>query len=215
MVAADPAAWWSALVQLAKSEPLDSSALDRLGNYPLVALLRSESSTYERIVVETAHDEPAIAALAFVAFESIHQARGNLYAGEAAAVSLLGLDTTVAAWIRIAERCDAIGWNAEGFNTVDFWAFHLGGHLARANPELGWDYVRHLVAAVPERFLLHVGSGDLEDFCWAAATTYIDQIELEARRDPRFRIALGAVWPGGESMPPEVYDRIRRAAAAT
>ena len=65
---------------------------------------------------------------------------------------------------------------------------------------------------MPETELDYVGAGELEDFCWEVAPAFIERIEAEAVRNPRFRLALASVWPGAGTIPPEMYSRIRAAA---
>jgi hypothetical protein len=74
--------------------------------------------------------------------------------------------------------------------------------LETTAPEIGWAFVLGLVSVVPAELLGHVGGAELEDFCWAAADEYVDRIVEQAPSDPRFRVALGPVWPGGKAISP-------------
>ena len=153
-----------------------------------------------------------MAALAFQAFEMILRAPGgDVWAGMAAALSALGVDTAVTAWIRLYQRLEQSGWTKAAWDSPDYWAFNLAGAVAKDSPELSWAFLLGLIAAVPDSLLLHVGAGELEDFCWAASESYIERIEAEAAGDPRFRRALTHVWPGGDQIPSTLYARIRAA----
>ena len=149
------------------------------------------------------------------------------HSSTAVAVRALGIDAAVEAAKRLAERVASGG----DFDGPDFWAFLLGMQLGQGDPELGWEYVCRLVDAVAdqEAVLSLVGAGWLEDFCWFAAPAFIDRIVERARLNDAFRAALGEVWPGGADIPagesvpegcvagpripPEIYARIRSAAA--
>jgi hypothetical protein len=202
------------MLELVTTETIDDAGVRRLADIPFRTLLSVGGETYQRRAVDAARNHPTLAALVFEALEGELQTPGNLYSGAAAAVALLGVETAVAAWVRLYTGREESGWDKSGWDTVDFWAFMLGGHLGRSAPALGWAFVCGLIAAVPDTLLEHVGASELEDFCWEAAATYIDRIEAESARDPRFRRALRHVWPGGETISPAIYRRIRQAAAA-
>jgi hypothetical protein len=209
-----PDAWWIALLELVRTTTISQEGVRRLADIPLRVLLSVGGETYQRFAVDAARDHATMAALAFEALERDLGTPGEIWSGAAAVVELLGVDTAVAAWVRLYAGLADSGWSEAGWKTVDFWAFMLGGHLGASAPALGWDFVRGIVAAVPDTLLEHVGSSELEDFCWAAADAYIDRIEAESVRDPRFQRALRAVWPGGATISPAIYLRIRQAAAA-
>jgi hypothetical protein len=202
------------MLQVVTRETIGDAGVRRLADIPFRALLSVGGETYRRRAVAAARGQPSVAALVFETLKDDLAIPGKLYSGDAAAVALLGVDTAVAAWVRLSTGLEKSGWDKSGWDTVDFWAFMLGGHLGRAAPALGWDFVRALVVAVPDTLLDHVGASELEDFCREAAAAYIHRIEAESARDPRFRQALRSVWPGGEAIPPAIYSRIRQAAAA-
>jgi len=201
------------MLELVRTTPVSDAGVRRLADIPLRVLLSVGGETYQRRAVDAARDHPTMAALAFDALERDLGTVGETWGGAAAAVALLGVETAVAAWVRLYTGLEKAGWTESGWDTVDFWAFMLGGHLGAAAPALGGDFVCGLIAAVPDTLLGYVGASELEDFCWEAGAEYIDRIEAESARDPRFRRALRDVWPGGERISPAVYLRIRQAAA--
>ena len=137
-------------------------------------------------------------------------ASANVRAGKARAVAMVGLDAAVEAARRLLEQAASI----EEWESPDFWAFDLGRVLGSADPELGWEFVCRIVEVVSDQARPLAGAGELEDFCWAAAPAFIERIEEQARRSQAFREALGSVWPGGDSIPPAIYARIRAAATS-
>ncbi len=168
-------------------------------------------------VVDCSSDEPRVlrdgaieAGLLVDALETALMGdRGSLDVAKSRAVRAVGIEAAVMAAKRLAERV-AVGGDYE---SPDFWAFRLGAELGRGDPELGWEFLCRLTEAVHgEAPLSLIGASQLEDFCWVAAPAFIDRIEERARTHPRFRRALGEVWPGRGTIPAETYARILRAA---
>lgn len=208
----DPGAWWSGATEAVKASS-DEVLLSRLDWLPFTAVLVAGGEPLQRRAAEGARADPRVAAVVFWALEDQPTLPGQPWGQEAAVASLLGLDVVVATQIRLltAVRSAPLG-DRSVWHSIDFWPNLLGGRLGRIAPELGWDYVRRLIAAAPDDLLTLIGANDLEGFCWNAAAAYIERIEQEAARDPRFRAALGSVWPGGDTVPAETYARLRRAA---
>jgi hypothetical protein len=94
----------------------------------------------------------------------------------------------------------------------DVWTIGLVGTAASVDPDFVWAFLLDVLATISDGALTMFGCGDLEDFCWAASDRFIDRIEEAARNNARFRAALACVWPGGDTIPPEIYQRIRAAA---
>ena len=135
--------------------------------------------------------------------------RASLDVAKSHAVRVVGVEAAVVAAKRLTERVAAGG----DHESPDFWTFLLGAELGRGDPELGWEFLCRMTEAVSgEKALSLIGASQLEDFCWVAATAFIDRIEERARTHPQFRTALGSVWPGRGTIPAETYARIRRAA---
>ena len=53
-----------------------------------------------------------------------------------------------------------------------------------------------------------LAAGPLEDLIEDHGPQWIDRIELEARRNPKFRYLLGGVW---QSSTPEIWARVEKA----
>jgi hypothetical protein len=94
----------------------------------------------------------------------------------------------------------------------NIWTIGLVGTAASVDPDFVWTFPLDLLATIYDAAVCMFGCGDLEDFCWAVSDLFIDRMEETARKDARFRSALGCVWPGGERTSPETYARIRSAA---
>lgn len=61
-----------------------------------------------------------------------------------------------------------------------------------------------------QRVCGNLAAGPLEDLLFHHGPKFIEEVEVEARRDIRMRWLLGGVWPG--SMDDAVSARVRRAA---
>jgi hypothetical protein len=205
----DPETWW--LVALEAIRYASPDDLRILGLWPFRVLLAVGGEPLQQRAVVIARDDPKMAAILVEALEDSFAVPGQVWSGMTEMVRLLGLETAIAAAMRHADRVAAIhGDDAD--DTPDFWAFDLGGRLARNVPELAWAFVTGLIAGVSEPALDFVGAGELENFCWVVGATFIERIEAEAECNPRFRRALGSVWPGNEVIPADTYRRIRAAA---
>lgn len=55
----------------------------------------------------------------------------------------------------------------------------------------------------------NIASGPLEDLLSLHGSELIEQIEIEARRNPAFNLLLGGVWQN--DMPSEIWERIQAA----
>jgi hypothetical protein len=74
--------------------------------------------------------------------------------------------------------------------------------LIARDAELSFRLVQHLVkAASSDVELANVAAGPLEDLLGKWCTIVLPQVELEARRDPKFRRCLSGVWTSG--LPPD------------
>ena len=73
-----------------------------------------------------------------------------------------------------------------------------------------WTLILQLLADVPEDTVTFVGAGPLETFVKASATEFIDQIEREHKRNPRFQAALFEIWLRRGELPPETEGRLLR-----
>jgi hypothetical protein len=113
-------------------------------------------------------------------------------------------DAAIQAFIRHAE----LGTR----DRESFWGWDAVNDIVHAAPpEDAWDLVVELVRRAPDQVLGHVAAGPLEDLVRLHGAALVEWIEGEARRDARFRWALGAAWLSRGALPPEVEDRILRA----
>jgi L-threonylcarbamoyladenylate synthase len=169
-------------------------------------------------VVDCSGDEPKVLRMGAISAgllvgaleDELGSGSENVWAGKARAVAVVGLDAAVEAASRLLDQAAA----TKEWESPDFWAYDLGRVLGSADPELGWAFVCRLVEVVSDRARPLAGAGELEDFCWVAGSAFIDRIEAQARSSTAFREALAEVWPGGETVPAEVYARIRKASEA-
>jgi hypothetical protein len=72
-----------------------------------------------------------------------------------------------------------------------------------------------LVRTAPDDRLEHVGAGPVEDLVEKHAAALIDRIEAEARRDPRFREALGSIWLVAEDISAPILARLQDVTGGT
>jgi hypothetical protein len=106
---------------------------------------------------------------------------------------------------------DAYLGHYETRDSALFWAFEEIGEITRTDPERGWDLTLRLIARAPNpMFLSYVAAGPLEELLTHHGSAVIDRVELAARRDPKFRLALCDVW-GTSRVAGDIFDRVRRA----
>jgi hypothetical protein len=93
---------------------------------------------------------------------------------------------------------------------ADFWAFdEVFDRVTNGDdPHRAWELVLALVEAADDTNLEYVGAGPLEDLVKRFALKLIGEIEIQARRDPKFRRCLGAVWLSQGSLPADVLSRV-------
>ena len=92
---------------------------------------------------------------------------------------------------------DWLGYHAAGCKATDsrFSAWQDVDDLVHRDPEAGWALILELIAAASDdRLLANVAAGPLEDLLVRAPEQFIERVELEARRDPKFRRCLTGVW---------------------
>jgi hypothetical protein len=73
-----------------------------------------------------------------------------------------------------------------------FWAWDKAHRLIESDPEVGWRIVCGLVGASSRGVLGHVGAGPIEDFVQMHRKWH-PKVVARARRDKKFRVALGRV----------------------
>jgi len=93
-----------------------------------------------------------------------------------------------------------------------FWGWDAVNDFVHTAPaEDAWDLVLELVRRAPDEVLGDVAAGPLEDVVRLHGAALVEWIEGEARRDERFRWALGCVWLSRGALPREAEDRIVQA----
>src|SRR5258706_9999287 len=84
--------------------------------------------------------------------------------------------------------------------------------LSREQPELCWEVILEIMRSIkpdPATTTFQVlAAGPLEDLLTQHGEWFIDRIESEAKRNPRFKLLLGGVWKN--VMPDAVWARLQR-----
>ena len=104
---------------------------------------------------------------------------------------------------------DWIGYCAAGSDVSDprFAAWEKVDDLVRRDPESGWSLILELItAAADDKILANVAAGPLEDLLSRDADRFLEKVELEARRDPKFRRCLTGLW----GLPQQLKDRLAK-----
>jgi len=93
------------------------------------------------------------------------------------------------------------------------WSFdEVHEVVTGADAGRAWDLILHLVRDARSDYALWViGAGPIEDFLRLNGESWIEEIEVKAANDPKFRYALRRAWKG--SNPDAVWERIERVAA--
>jgi hypothetical protein len=77
-------------------------------------------------------------------------------------------------------------------------------------PEIAWQAILEIVArGLTDKQSGLLAAGPLEDLLSYHGTQFIDRIEDEARRNPKFNHLLGGVWQN--QMPDEIWSRVQKA----
>jgi hypothetical protein len=200
-VVAEPALWWDAWVAFAKSG-LNGYAGEQLAVAVLVPLL-TQVTAFTTTIEDAARQSPAILCGLYVARRETAKDSKSYEETETLGLKQLPRDAAIAAFQRRLEY---------GLWPDNIWTVGLVGTAASVDPDFVWTFLLDVLPALSDTAVCMFGCGDLEDFCWAASDLFIDRIEEMARNNERFRSALGCVWPGGETISPETYARIRSAA---
>src|ERR1700724_2176028 len=88
------------------------------------------------------------------------------------------------------------------------------GRNTHSDPERAWELTLSLVAkASNPRTLSYVAAGPMEDLLNNHGSAVIDRVEIAARRDSKFRLALCDVW-GTSRVAGDIFDRVRIAKGA-
>jgi hypothetical protein len=88
----------------------------------------------------------------------------------------------------------------------------LDWDLPREQPELTWHTILEILSEIGantnDRLLGVLAAGPLEDLLSEHGETFIDRVELEARRNPEFALLLGGVWRN--DIDAKVWERMGR-----
>lgn len=104
---------------------------------------------------------------------------------------------------------DWLAYHAAGSVAEDprFDAWEKVDDLVRRDPDAGWALTLELVAAAPDdRLLANIAAGPLEDLLTRNPHGFIERVEIEARRDPKFRRCLTGVW----GLPTSIQERVSK-----
>ncbi|HEX8454006.1 MAG TPA: hypothetical protein VF647_18110 [Longimicrobium sp.] len=77
--------------------------------------------------------------------------------------------------------------------------------------QTAWRLVLELLRTAPDDDLGFYAAGPLEDLVRLHGAELIEDVEAEARRDSRFRWALGCIWLSHGELPADILARIVRA----
>jgi hypothetical protein len=90
-----------------------------------------------------------------------------------------------------------------------WWSKQKFFDLEIDDPESIWAAILLTIEKTSDhRVIGGVAAGPLEDLIENHGAAWIDRIELEARRNPKFRHLLGGVW---KSSTPEIWSRVENA----
>lgn len=90
----------------------------------------------------------------------------------------------------------------------DFWAIDAFLLLPSEDPERAWSLILALVDQGDGEALGYIGAGPLEHLVVAHAPAFIDRIERQAARDPKFKETLASAWLNSWHQDPSVVSRL-------
>jgi hypothetical protein len=96
-----------------------------------------------------------------------------------------------------------------------FWAFESINDLIGSDPERLWRItVKMIKKTTDESALAYIAAGPLEDLLAYHGDVFIERIEMLARQDPHFCVALTSVY-GQTRFKREIYLRVQSACKGT
>ena len=99
--------------------------------------------------------------------------------------------------------------NGRSGEQSDLWASELFMNSESDVSELHWKVINLIIGKSAEQSVIgNLAAGPLEDLINCHGNQVIERIEIESRKNPRFRNLLGGVWKAGS---PEIWYRIERA----
>lgn len=109
---------------------------------------------------------------------------------------------------RLADN-DVTDFHADSIEKAGHDAFE---NSIRSGPALtAWRLVLELLHTAADADLGFYAAGPLEDLVHLRGAELVGEIESEARRDSRFRWALGCIWLSEGELPDEILARVVRA----
>jgi hypothetical protein len=92
-----------------------------------------------------------------------------------------------------------------------FWAWEELDHLCSTDPTTALATILTILATDQSDVVVeNLAAGPLEDLLVRHGEEFIDRIEVEATKNPAFKLLLGGVWEN--TMDPTVWARVQRAA---
>jgi hypothetical protein len=103
-------------------------------------------------------------------------------------------------------------WAAPGGPSGESDGYDLDWELPRDNPRLCWDSILEVLSRIPctseDRHFQALAAGPLEDLLIHHGPSYVDEIDVMARRSPEFRLLLNGVW--ARRVNQDVLDRLTK-----
>ena len=114
--------------------------------------------------------------------------------------------------LTVAELADAYHRYDTTNSDDDFWAWERVTEIVRGpDAQTAWNVVIALTRTAADERLEYIGAGPVEDLVCTHGTALVDYIEVEARRDPRFREALASIWLIADEISSDVLSRLQGA----
>ena len=98
-------------------------------------------------------------------------------------------------------------YNSEKRNE-DFWAWDELTWTVADAPERAWPVILELVRQATDEQLGAIGAGPIEHLVENHVAAFVDRIEAQVFRDPRFQDALAAIWLNTWNQEPSLITRI-------
>ena len=114
------------------------------------------------------------------------------------------LETWVGAYIEAHSSAETVE-----LDHPQWWAVQRFFELEMEQPDVIWAAILLTIEKTTNQRVIGVlAAGPLEDLIENHGPTWIDRIEVEALRNPKFKHLLGGVW---KSSTPEIWGRVEKA----
>ena len=95
-------------------------------------------------------------------------------------------------------------------NDKNWWAYMKMSELESTDPECYWRMILLILSLNQDNVIVeNLSAGPLENLLAKHGNQFIDRIETEARRNPRFTFLLGGVWQNATSD--DIWARVEAA----